>query len=179
MEHSRTRSPVYTGGCVRVSRYDYRGQRVYLEDTFSTFVNAVKPALTANDAAQDNVTFNIVDGTVDGWAMDDVVHKADTDFNFSEIWWLSNSYNDIKNYIEQVRAGSGGKALVLAAYMNYNDNCGELYEAESAQLNGTSVNTDHTGYSGSGFVDGFASVGDSVSFTVTAPEDGLYSFVFR
>ena len=159
--------------------YDYRGQRVYLEDTFSTFVNAVKSALTANDAAQDNVTFNIVDGTVDGWAMDDVVHKADTDFNFSEIWWLSNSYNDIKNYIEQVRAGSGGKALVLAAYMNYNDNCGELYEAESAQLNGTSVNTDHTGYSGSGFVDGFASVGDSVSFTVTAPEDGLYSFVFR
>lgn len=159
--------------------YDYRGQKVYLEDTFSDFVNAAKVALTANNAEKDAVTFNIVDGTVNGWAMDDVTRNADTDFNFSEIWWLSNSYNDIKNYIEQVRSQSGGKALVLAAYMNYNDNCGTVYEAENAALDGTSVNTDHTGYTGSGFVDGFAEAGDSVTFTVTAPEDGLYAFVFR
>lgn len=159
--------------------YDYRGQQVYLEDTFSTFVNAVKGALTENSTVKDNVTFNIVDGTVDGWAMDDVVNKANTDFNFSEIWWLSNNYNDIKNYIEQVRTESDGKALVLAAYMNYNDNCGDVYEAENATLNGTTTNTDHTGYSGSGFVDGFATVGDSVSFAITVPEDGLYSFVFQ
>lgn len=159
--------------------YDYRGQKVYLEDTFSTFVNSTKSALTANNPAKDTVTFNIVDGTVNGWAMDDVAAKANTDYNFSEIWWLSNSYNDIKNYVEQVRTESDGKALVLAAYMNYNDNCGEIYEAESAQLNGVSTNKDHTGYTGNGFADGFESVGDSVSFTITAPENGLYSFVFR
>lgn len=158
--------------------YDYRGQQVYLEDTFSTFVNAAKNALTANNSSKDIVTFNIVDGTVDGWAMDDVVKNASTDFNFSEIWWLSNNYNDIKNYIEQVRKESGGKALVLAAYMNYNDNCGEVYEAEEATLAGTTTNTDHTGYSGSGFVDGFETPGDRVTFTITAPESGLYSFVF-
>ncbi len=159
--------------------YDYRGQKVYLEDTFSSLVNATKAALTANNADQDNVTFNIVDGTVDGWAMANVADKADTDFNFSEIWWLSNNYNDIKNYIEQVRTFSDGKALVLAAYMNYNDNCGEVYEAEDAELFGTTVNNNHPGYTGIGFVDGFETVGDYVTFTINAPEDGLYSFVFR
>ncbi len=159
--------------------YDYRGQKVYLEDTFSSFVNAAKEALDKNSSARNTVTFNIVDGTVDGWAMKDVADKANTDFNFSEIWWLSNSYNDMKNYIEQLRTMSDGKALVLAAYMNYKDNCGELYEAEEALLNGVSVNTDHTGYTGNGFVDGFDAVGDSVTFTITASESGLYSFVFR
>lgn len=159
--------------------YDYRGQQIYLEDTFSTFVNASKAALTANDPQNANITFNIVDGTVDGWAMEDVTSKAETDFNFSEIWWLSNTYSDIKNYIEQVRSNSDGKALVLAAYMNYNDNCGDLYEAEKAELHGTTINSDHAGYTGTGFVDGFESLGDYVSFNVTAPEPGLYSFVFR
>ena len=159
--------------------YDYRGQKVYLEDTFSSLINAAKAALTDNDPDKDAVTFNIVDGTVDGWALEDIAEHSDTDFSFSEIWWLSDSYNDIKNYVEQVRTVTDGKALVLAAYMNYKDNCGPLYEAENAVLNGVSTNTDHTGYTGSGFVDGFSNVGDCVTFTINAPEDGLYSFVFR
>jgi GH15 family glucan-1,4-alpha-glucosidase len=158
--------------------FDYRGRRVYLEDTFSSLVNQTKKELTANNPNKNTVTFNIVDGTANGWAMDNVTTKADTDFDFSEIWWLSDSYNDIKNYIEQVRDNNGGKALVLAAYMNYRDLSGDKYEAENASLSNVSTNTDHYGFSGSGFVDGFEAVGDSITFNITAPEDGLYSFDF-
>lgn len=163
----------------RSNLFDYDGNSVDLGSTFSSFINAAKGGLTANNAEKNLVTFNIVDGTVDGWALDDVIHHANTDFNYSEIWWLSDTYHDIKNYIEQVRSESDGKALVLAAYMNYEDNCGVVYEAEDAQLNNVSVNTNHPGYTGSGFVDEFYTVGDSVTFTIDAPEDGLYSFIFR
>lgn len=40
------------------------------------------------------------------------------------------------------------------------------YEAEHAELWNVSTNTDHTGFFGDGFVDGFSEVGDSVTFTV-------------
>jgi hypothetical protein len=47
------------------------------------------------------------------------------------------------------------------------------YEAEEAVLLGSAgLDTEHNGYSGSGFVDGIQSVGAGVSFTVTADEAG-------
>ncbi|WMJ22508.1 glycoside hydrolase family 66 protein [Paludicola sp. MB14-C6] len=159
--------------------YDYLGRPVYLEDTFSDLVNASKSHLTKNNSQKNAVTFNIVDGTVNGWALNDVAANANTDFSFSEIWWKSNSYNDMKNYIEQVREKTDGKALVLAAYMNYKDNCGLKYEAENAIRYNTNIATNHTGYTGTGFVDSFDTIGDSVSFPITIQEAGNYSFVFR
>lgn len=155
--------------------FDYYGQKVYLEDTFSSLVNEAKDAVGESK----EVTFNIVDGTSNGWAVKDVSMNANSDFNFSEIWWQSNSYNDIKNYIEEVRNNSEGKSLVLAAYMNYRDNTGERYEAESGTLNGVNINENHVGYTGNGFVDGFVDVGDSVEFNVDITEEGLYPLVFR
>lgn len=53
------------------------------------------------------------------------------------------------------------------------------YEAEFGELTDTSVNTNHTGYEGTGFVDNFASVGTAVSFDVYAPEAGTYSLGIR
>lgn len=53
------------------------------------------------------------------------------------------------------------------------------YEAESAYLNGVGTNTNHTGYTGSGFVDGFDAIGDYVQFTVSIPATGDYSFIFK
>ena len=41
------------------------------------------------------------------------------------------------------------------------------YEAETASLHNVSINTNHTGYTGSGFVDGFGKVGDYVQFTIS------------
>lgn len=47
------------------------------------------------------------------------------------------------------------------------------YEGESASLSGgTSVASDHTGYSGTGFVQGYTSVGATATFTVNAASAG-------
>lgn len=47
------------------------------------------------------------------------------------------------------------------------------YEAESASLSGgAKVNTDHAGYSGGGFVDGYLTQGASTTFTVNVPAAG-------
>ncbi|MZE79702.1 family 16 glycoside hydrolase [Streptomyces xinghaiensis] len=56
-----------------------------------------------------------------------------------------------------------------------------LYEAEEAQLTGTAgVNTDHSGYSGSGFVDRFSTEGKAATtFDVTVPEAGDYDVNLR
>lgn len=159
----------------RNNLYDYFGRHVYLGDSFSDLVNAAKTEVGTNK----EVTFNVVDGTTGGWALKDVSMNANTDFSFSEIWWKSDSYSDIKDYIEEFRTNTNGQALVLAAYMNYEDNTGTRYEAESASLNNVSTNTNHSGYTGTGFVDGFAEQGDYVEFSVNAPEDGLYPLVFR
>ncbi|MCC5036601.1 DUF1080 domain-containing protein [Streptomyces sp. WAC 00631] len=56
-----------------------------------------------------------------------------------------------------------------------------LYEAEEAHLSGTAgINTDHSGYSGSGFVDRFSTEGKvSTTFDVTVPEAGDYDVNLR
>lgn len=158
---------------------DKDGWFVYLPSTFAQFLQAAKARLDANDPDNATITLNTVDGTVDGWAVNEVSIFGSSDFNYSEIWWLSDTYNELRNYIEQVRHNSGGKALVLAAYSNYEENIGPRYEAEDADLSGVATNDNHAGYTGTGFVDQFNSVGDSISWTIDFPEDGDYSLVFR
>lgn len=169
----------------RSDPYDYWGNTVNLDYSFSPFLNNAKEHLnavaahTSGKANQDSLTFNIVDGTVDGWAADDVTNNANTDFDYSEIWWLSDTYAQIRDYIRQVRENNGGKALVLATYMNYNENPGPRYEAEDATLYNVGTNNNHPGYTGSGFVDQFGEAGDYVEFSISVPEDGKYALVFR
>ncbi|MFC5401310.1 glycoside hydrolase family 66 protein [Cohnella soli] len=163
----------------RSNVYLYGGSSVDLSQRFTPFLNQAKSQLTTNNSTHNRLAFNIVDGTVNGWAAEDVSKNANVDFNYSEIWYLSNSYKQLKDYIESLRENSNNKAVVLAAYMDYGENIGPRYEAESATLTNVGTNTDHPGYTGTGFVDQFASVGDSVEFTVTVPEDGKYSLVFR
>jgi len=158
--------------------YNYAGTAIDLSTRFSPFLNAAKTALTTNNASKNKLAFNIVDGAVGGWAADDVSKNANTDFNYSEIWYNANSYGQLKNYIDSLRANSGGKAVVLAAYMDYAETLGPRYEAEAAAKTGVATNTNHPGYSGTGFVDQFDASGDAVTFTVTAPEQGHYSLVF-
>ena len=54
-----------------------------------------------------------------------------------------------------------------------------LCEAEDLDFKGLSLATDHTGYTGHGFVGGFANVGDSLSFTVNVPAAGDYDIDAR
>ncbi|WP_327088325.1 carbohydrate-binding protein [Nonomuraea sp. NBC_01738] len=53
------------------------------------------------------------------------------------------------------------------------------YEAEFATGTGTSTNTDHPGYTGTGFVDGFSAGGDAVTFNVKADSAGAHALKFR
>ncbi|MEU5669321.1 TIM-barrel domain-containing protein [Micromonospora sp. NPDC047753] len=56
---------------------------------------------------------------------------------------------------------------------------GALCEAESLQLNGPGVATDHKGYTGRGFAAGFAAAGDSVTFALDAPAAGTKQLTVR
>src|SRR4051812_31755289 len=56
---------------------------------------------------------------------------------------------------------------------------GLLCEAEDLQLNGVSVATDHSGYTGRGFAAGFQSTGNSVSFQLAVASAGSYDFDAR
>ncbi len=53
------------------------------------------------------------------------------------------------------------------------------YQAEDATLSGAIVNTDHSGYTGTGFADYQHASGDYVDWTVQAPADGTYTLLFR
>lgn len=53
------------------------------------------------------------------------------------------------------------------------------YEAEFAEHINVTTNTNHTGYTGTGFVDGFASSGDAVLFDVNAETSGSYTLDVR
>lgn len=53
------------------------------------------------------------------------------------------------------------------------------YEAESAALTGVSVATSHTGYSGTGYVDGFDNNADKITFTVNVSAAGDYPLVIH
>lgn len=53
------------------------------------------------------------------------------------------------------------------------------YEAEFGVGAGTSTNTNHTGYTGTGFVDGFETVGDSVAIDAHAQVTGSHVLKFR
>lgn len=156
-------------------KYDYNGQAVDLPNTFAGYVNNVSSAFPSGK----KVTYNIVNGGVGTWGAYNVAHFANTDFDYSEQWENATTYQNLKDEVASFKALDGNKAVVLAAYMNYYEDNGPRSEAESASLSGVSTNTNHTGYTGSGFVDGFASVGDYVQFSVSVPEDGKYALVFR
>ncbi|MEK0315796.1 glycosyl hydrolase [Cohnella sp. 56] len=53
------------------------------------------------------------------------------------------------------------------------------YEAEDAALNGVSVSSAGSGFSGSGYVTGFDDPSDSVAFTVSVPSRQLYTLTVR
>ena len=56
----------------------------------------------------------------------------------------------------------------------------DIYEAEDAQLFGSAkVNTDHKGYSGSGFVDSLGNEGSAVKFTINAKKEGRHTLSLR
>lgn len=154
---------------------DYNGWGVDLPNTFAGFVNNAKSSFPSGK----KVTYNIVNGGVNTWGAYNVSHFANTDFDYSEQWENATTYQNLKDEITYFKNQNGNKAVVLAAYMNYYEDTGPRTEAETATRNGVTTNTNHAGYTGSGFVDGYDAVGDYVQFAISVPEAGKYALVFR
>lgn len=160
-----------------IDYYDYNGNYIDLSKTFPSYVDAIKAGLQDKYTDETYVTMNMVNGGTpanDSFSSEYITKYADTDFSFSEIWENSNTYNDLKSFVEWSRNNSDNKAMVLAAYMNQYDIVGTTYQAEDAVRNGVYAATNQEGVT---YASGFDTVGDSLSFSVSVPEAGYYSLV--
>jgi dextranase len=156
------------------------GSPLDLPRAFASFLEATDRGLSASDPQRAACTFNIVDGTVDGWAVPEVAGSPACDFLYSEIWFKANTYADLRRYIEQLRTIGRGRPVVLAAYAQYGEEAGPIYEAEgSTTLNGAGIASNVPGFTGLGFVDSMDNAGDSISWTIDLPESSTESAVFR
>lgn len=70
-------------------------------------------------------------------------------------------------------ASASGRSVVLSGVDK------AAYEAEFGSNTGTGTNTDHPGYTGTGFVDSFDAQGDAVSVDVQADVTGSHALRFR
>lgn len=118
--------------------YDYGGSAVDLEWALAAMVNrgkdhldwleATNPATVGRDA----VIFNLVDGGVGSWAADEVL-ASKTDVVYSELW-SNETYGGVSEFVRHARAASGRKAVVLAAYVNRDEDTGGTFDADSVLL---------------------------------------------
>jgi hypothetical protein len=82
----------------------------------------------------------------------------------------------------QVMVGASSRDIRLNGSFQVQDGplAGTIYQAEAAALaGGAKVNADHTGYTGSGFVDGYWNVGAMTTFTVNVSSSGRYKVTLR
>lgn len=76
--------------------------------------------------------------------------------------------------------GSGGELIRLDWFKTDSSAMMAKYEAEGALLSGgCGINADHSGYSGTGFVDGFVNAGAAIRFTVTNVPAGSSQVTLR
>jgi dextranase len=147
-------------------------------DIPSGLASLVSASRTALNASASGKVLGI--NAVDGFGGDNVASGQKTNYLYSELWDNHETYSAIKTYLDTQQAESGAIPSVIAAYPNTKDDAGPVYEAESAARSaGLTVMSDHAGYTGSGFVANYGNAGDSVTFTITAPEARRYSLVFR
>jgi len=73
----------------------------------------------------------------------------------------------------KVGASAASRSIVLNGVKK------AAYEAEFATLYNTTTNTNHAGYTGTGFVDGFEAAGDYIEFDVYASAAGTYTLDLR
>lgn len=93
------------------SKYDASGNPVDVWKTFAPFLHAAKAAL------HKTLIFN----NVGGYGLSDVAANAPEDAVYVECWPFlgQKTYADLTTTIDQARQWSGGKAVILAAYMDY------------------------------------------------------------
>ncbi|MEK5467339.1 glycoside hydrolase family 66 protein [Paenibacillus sp. FSL R7-0210] len=158
--------------------YDYNGNKRYYSLDYARFIHSVKDSLLANNPLKSKVTFNMVGGNAEYSAVPDPGTK--TDFDYSEIWQDRNNYRDIQKVVEDTREKDGGKAMVIAGYMNYKEATGLPTRGTEAQDVPVTVDYQSRIAKAYGWVGNFGRKDtDSVTFTVNAPADGMYTLVLN
>ncbi|NCT90458.1 carbohydrate-binding protein [Cellulomonas sp. APG4] len=161
------------GGETDGGMQDVSGQRVDLPGAFAALVDTT--AAVTSGTKGPVVGFNAVDG-FGGEAL----AASRSDYLYTELWENHETYAQVQQYLDAQRDASGGKPAVVAAYVNNHSNTGLRAEAEDGVLGGdAAVDSDHAGFTGSGFVDQFGATGDEVTVTVTVPESRRYGLVAR
>lgn len=163
----------------RPTLYRSDGTRVELRDTYAPFLEAIDARLESNDPSRAACVFNLVEGGVDGYAVQEVATSPACDVLYSEIWFTTDTYEELRAYIEQLRSLGGGRAVVLALYPQYGQDVGLVLEAEDARLEGVTVDTDRPGFTGTGFVGDFNAIGDSITWSIDFEQEPTATFVFR
>ncbi|TDW24486.1 carbohydrate binding protein with CBM6 domain [Kribbella kalugense] len=84
---------------------------------------------------------------------------------------------DVQNLSIQLAAGASSTAAT--PWQRLTCGVGALCEAEDLSYNGLSVASDHTGYTGSGFVAGFQNAGNALTAMTEVTAAGTYQFGIR
>jgi hypothetical protein len=79
----------------------------------------------------------------------------------------------------ELRTTAGATPVLAAPWRHLTCAAGARCEAEDLTTDGLGVATDHSGYTGEGFLAGFESTGNSVTADVLAPTAGTYSLTAR
>ncbi|HCO68168.1 MAG TPA: cycloisomaltooligosaccharide glucanotransferase [Dysgonomonas sp.] len=91
--------------------YDYSGNVVKLDDTYKSFISAMK---------QSNPDKRLVMNAVSQYGQQQSIAKSEVDFLYTEVWDESKTYDQLAQVIfDNSRYSENTKAAVLAAYMNY------------------------------------------------------------
>ncbi|MFF4898109.1 TIM-barrel domain-containing protein [Streptomyces sp. NPDC001068] len=78
-----------------------------------------------------------------------------------------------------VATTAGGAPATATPWQHLTCRTGELCEAENLRLDGVSVATDHTGYTGTGFAAGFQGTGGSLTSDIDVSAAADYQFALR
>ncbi|AIQ11653.1 glycoside hydrolase family 66 protein [Paenibacillus durus] len=147
----------------------YDGTNRYYAKDFDKIINAAKDALKANNANKSNVTFNMVGGNKGYSAVPNPNTK--TDFDYSEIWQDQDKYKDLQQVVGETREADGGKAMVIAGYMNYKQATGVHYDgSEAKSVPPLALDKDT--------ILNFGQPNDTVSFDVDVPQSGETSLIY-
>lgn len=91
-------------------------------------------------------------------------------------FYVSNGTIDVGFYLNS----PGSTSMQIDDVELYNEPTSTIYQAESASLSGgAKTNTNHSNYTGTGFVDGYTAQGATATFTVNAASKGSYMTTLR
>jgi len=99
--------------------YDYAGNQVMLDQTFKSFVDAVKAS---------NPDKKLVFNAVNQYGQQTSIAKSDVDFFYTEVWEPNITFEQLAQIILDNNTFAGNtKSTVLAAYINYAKSNGAGY----------------------------------------------------